>query len=159
MDPILQRFKSRKPIRRAVQGQAAQTGLVKQVTCINPSHPQQPCQPGVPLALQDHPVEQHLSALLLDHVADTDRRTRSLAARFDTLLEMLFSGVDVDARATLELINGLGRLHRAELAEVRRCAELVTKITRPAPPSLQVVATGAQINMGQAQQITGPAKD
>jgi len=92
-------------------------------------------------------------------VADTDRRTRSLAARFDTLLEMLFSGVDVDARATLELINGLGRLHRAELAEVRRCAELVTKITRPAPPSLQVVATGAQINMGQAQQITGPAKD
>lgn len=152
MDYLLQRFKARIPARR--HHHAAQDDLVKRGT-----YATQPRQPDdrQSVAPQDHPIEQRLSALLLEHIGDTDRRTRGLAQRFDTLLEMLFAGGDVDARATVELIAELGRLHREELAEVRRCIELMVKITRPTPPSVRVV--GAQVNMAGAQQITGPRKD
>lgn len=97
---------------------------------------------------------EDLEALLTGHLLETDERTRKIAERFEFLLEVLFSPSspdDLDVRAVADLTARFDRLHRGSMGELRRCVELLARLSQPAPPTVKVISS--QVNVGAAQQI------
>jgi hypothetical protein len=101
--------------------------------------------------------QQDIESLLTDLVLDADQRSRSLARRCTGLVEMIFdteSQKHMDPAAALDLAVRLDRVQRRHQADARRGIELLSKISRPHRPLVQVAAS--QLNVAAAQQVAGP---
>jgi len=110
------------------------------------------------VAKGDAPLDhQDIEALLTDLVLDADQRSQSLARRCSTLVAMVFDSESrkiMDPTAAMDLMMRLDRVQRNHQADVRRGVELLSKITRPNRPMVQVVASTSQLNVA-AQQVVG----
>lgn len=107
---------------------------------------------------------EDLQAVLAAHAIQANRQAQTLATRGEQLLEMLFApeladkeeGDAVkppDPSATLEVITRLSKLYTSYSGELRKSISLMDHLARPRPPSLKVVASGEQINLGATQQV------
>jgi len=110
------------------------------------------------VAKGDAPLDhKDIEALLTDLVLDADQRSRSLARRCGTLVAMVFDSESrkiMDPTAAMDLMMRLDRVQRNHQADMRRGIELLSKITRPNRPMVQVVASTSQLNVA-AQQVVG----
>jgi hypothetical protein len=110
------------------------------------------------VARGDEPLrQQDIEALLTDLVLAADQRSRNLSQRCTTLVEMLFdakSQKDMDPAAAMDLVMKLDRVQRNHQADARRGIELLSKISRPQRPMVQVTASTNQLNVA-AQQVAG----
>lgn len=99
-----------------------------------------------------------LQRLLTEAVLASDAQMKKTGARVGEMLEMMFdkgASKEVDPAAVVDLVARLDRLHRGQAQELRKHIELLTKISRPSRPTVQVLAAG-QINMPDQERPSGP---
>ncbi len=127
------------------------------------------------------PVQvEDLLGMLSTHLLDEDEHMMKLDLQRGQLLDMMLAPQEepikkdeeededdekpptppVDPAAILDLVSQFSRLHNQSAAGFCRAIELMHRISGSPRPSVQVIATGEQINVG-AQQIntTSRSKD
>ena len=151
----------RPPVRRPPPASPARPGAKVRVEAEAPKTPldrlQEATVDGALLRQED------LHAVLTSHALRAERQANTLAARGEGLLEMLFAPQPegenkkgpkpADPSATLDLMTRLTRLYSSYASEARKTIELMDRLSRPHTPSVRVVASGEQVNIGAAQQV------
>ncbi len=104
-------------------------------------------------ALGRRPVEPgDVEGLLASHLMVSDALASTVADHEIGLLAMLFSdaGGKPDAEAVLKLIERMSKLHAVELSELRKTADLLSRMLKPQRPEVSVYAAG-QVNVADQQ--------